>query len=69
LKRWHQEYEYLCGYSHIGEEKIMISAMKKTRLSKDDKNEYLQREIILSSISISSVVPNLVNFSSAFLFC
>ncbi len=55
LKRWHQEYEYLCGYSHIGEEKIMISAMKKTRLSEDNKNEYLQREIILPSISISYI--------------
>lgn len=55
LKRWHQEYEYLCGYSHIGEEKIMLSAMEKTRLSEADKNEYLQREINLSSILISYI--------------
>lgn len=53
LTRWHQEYEYLCGYSHIGEEKIMISTMKKSRMSEAEQNEYLQREIILPSITTS----------------
>ena len=55
LERWHREYIYLCGYSHIGEEKIMPSAMKKTRLSEGNKNEYLQREIVLPSILISYI--------------
>lgn len=55
LKRWHQEYEYLCGYSHIGEEKIMISSMQKTLLSDDNKQEYLLKEIILPSISTSYI--------------
>ncbi len=55
LKRWHQEYEYLCGYNHIGEEKIMISLMEKTRLSEDNKKEYLLKEITLPSISISYI--------------
>jgi hypothetical protein len=53
LTRWHHEYEYLCGYSHIGEEKIMISSMNKSRLSEAKKKEYIQKEIILPSISIS----------------
>ncbi|MDQ2746681.1 MAG: hypothetical protein M3T96_05415 [Acidobacteriota bacterium] len=55
LKRWHQEYEYLCGYSHIGEEKIMISTMEKTRLNEDNKKEYLLKEIILPTISTSYI--------------
>jgi hypothetical protein len=55
LKRWHQEYEHLCGNSHIGEEKIMISAMKKTRLSESNQNEYFQREIVLPSIVTSYI--------------
>ncbi|HEX8736509.1 MAG TPA: hypothetical protein VF721_14360 [Pyrinomonadaceae bacterium] len=55
LTRWYQEYEFLCGYSHIGEEKLMISAMKKTRLSEANRNEYLQREIVISSVSISYI--------------
>jgi hypothetical protein len=55
LARWYHEYENLCGYSHIGEEKTMVRAMKKTRMSEANQNEYLQWQVVLPTLETSYI--------------
>jgi hypothetical protein len=55
LMRWHKEYVYLCGYSHIGSSKLMTSSIQKTRLSEENKKEYVQRELVMPAVELSYI--------------
>ena len=57
LVRWHKEYEFLCGYSHVGLDKLQITALwyTKNNISEEDKWAFLSKEILIPAVSTSYV--------------
>lgn len=48
LARWHREYKKLCGYSHVGYKKLILSIMsgRRANFSEGDKRAYFDKEIL-----------------------
>ncbi len=57
LIRWHKEYKRICGYTHVGLDKGQVTAMRvvKNRLRESAKDIFLEREIVLPTMSTSYV--------------
>jgi len=55
LLRWHKEYEYLCGYSHVGLDKFSLSSVRKTKLTDKDKKEFFEIELLFSTFYVSCI--------------
>lgn len=55
LLRWHKEYEYVCGYSHVGLEKLQVISMQRVRnrLSEEAKKKFVNNEIVQPAITMS----------------
>src|SRR5688572_28625471 len=55
LLRWHKEYEFLCGYSHVGLDKFSLNSVRKTKLSDGDKKEFFENELLFSTFYLSCI--------------
>lgn len=57
LNRWPKEYKHICGYSHVGLDKLQVKSMGvvTNNISDEHKKIFLEREIILPTISISYI--------------
>ncbi len=57
LTRWHKEYKRICGYSHVGLDKVQVSAMRvvRNRLRESAKEIFLEREVTVPTITTSYV--------------
>lgn len=55
LLRWHKEYEYVCGYSHVGFEKLQVISMQRVRnrLTEEDKRRFVNNEVVQPAITMS----------------
>jgi hypothetical protein len=57
LSRWHKEYKRICGYSHVGLDKLQVTSMHvvKNSIGEAEKKIFIEREIIFPTISTSYV--------------
>lgn len=48
LDRWYREYKMLCGYTHLGSEKLLMQALEKRWIqsTEEKKNQYFEKEIL-----------------------
>lgn len=54
LLRWHKEYEFICGYNHVGLEKMFVSSLLQVKgIGDEDKRTAIEKEIIMPAVVLS----------------
>jgi hypothetical protein len=52
--RWHKEYEFICGYNHVGLEKLFVGSLIQAKgISDEDKRTAVEKEIIIPAAILS----------------
>jgi hypothetical protein len=54
LLRWHKEYEFICGYSHVGADKMFVNTLLQSQSMTDaEKRTAIEREVIFNTVILS----------------
>ena len=70
LKRWHLEYKLICGYNHVGMEKLVGQALTNRRhgLTESQRKDYFEKKLlhslIISWIATASACTEIYRFVS-----
>jgi hypothetical protein len=70
LKRWHLEYRLICGYNHVGMEKLVGQALTNRRhgITESQRTDYFEKKLlhslIISWIAAASACTEIYRFVS-----
>lgn len=54
LSRWHKEYEFICGYSHVGLEKMFVNSLSQSNKMSDGEKKTVINDVVIVPTMILS---------------